>query len=60
MTARRSVTVLATICIDIPGIAPLRLEHLVPDFNGTPACNRACGFASRLARRSCAFRADQN
>jgi hypothetical protein len=48
------------ICIDIPDIAPLRLEHLVPDFNGTPACNPACGFASRLARRSCAFRADQN
>src|SRR6266404_3554346 len=57
VTARGSVTVLAMICIDIPGIAPLRLQHLVPDFNGTLAATvRAVllrawrGVAARSAR----------
>jgi soluble P-type ATPase len=36
--------------IDIPGRKPLRLEHLVLDFNGTMACDGAlcAGVAARL------------
>jgi soluble P-type ATPase len=46
------------LCIDIPGSAPLRLEHLVLDFNGTLACDGAVlpGVAERLERLSGSIR----
>ncbi len=46
------------LCIDIPGGAPLRLEHLVLDFNGTLACDGAvlAGVAERLQQLSDSMR----
>jgi soluble P-type ATPase len=42
------------ICLDIPGAAPLRLEHLMLDFNGTLACDGSLlpGVRERLERLS--------
>ena len=42
------------ICLDIPGAASLRLEHLVLDFNGTLACDGILlpGVRERLERLS--------
>jgi P-type E1-E2 ATPase len=46
------------ICIDIPGGASLRLEHLVLDFNGTLACDGVLlpGVRERLESLSRAIR----